>query len=116
MESREIANALIMTNCPQHGKRTGMKYSFVFCLIWRNVNAGCPGTECLISFNELIFKYTKYFVILYVAMKKQTVKKDTIIKSVSKMIADKEAVRSYVKGKISKEALHEKGIKLVNPL
>ncbi len=49
-------------------------------------------------------------------MKKQAIKKETIIKSVSKMVADKEAVRSYIKGKTPAETLTKKGIKFAKPL
>lgn len=49
-------------------------------------------------------------------MQKQDVKKETIIKSVSKMAADKEIVRSYIKGKTSIQTLTEKGIKFAKPL
>ncbi|MFD1629237.1 hypothetical protein [Pseudopedobacter beijingensis] len=49
-------------------------------------------------------------------MQKQDIKKETIIKSVSKMAADKEIVRSYIKGKTSIQTLTEKGIKFAKPL
>lgn len=49
-------------------------------------------------------------------MQKQDVKKETIIKSVSKMAADKEIVRSYIKGKTSIQTLTEKDIKFAKPL
>jgi len=49
-------------------------------------------------------------------MKKQEIKKETIVKSVSKMIADKESVRSYMKGKTSLKELNKKGIKFSKPL
>ena len=49
-------------------------------------------------------------------MKNPTVKKETIIKSLSKMINDKEVVRSYIKGKTSVMELTKKGIKFAKPL
>ena len=49
-------------------------------------------------------------------MKKITTNKQTVIESVAKMVGDKNAVRSFLKGKASIESLKEKGIKLANPL
>lgn len=43
-------------------------------------------------------------------------KKETIKKSVLKMIADKEIVRSYIKGEVSIQTLTKKGIKFAKPL
>ncbi len=43
-------------------------------------------------------------------------KKELILKSVAKMLADKDAVRSYIKGKTSIQSLTSKGIKLAKPL
>ena len=59
--------------------------------------------------NEKIIYY------LY-TMNKVTINKDKIIKSVAKMLSDKEVVRSYMKGKTSKNTLSKKGIKLAKPL
>ena len=39
-----------------------------------------------------------------------------IVKSLSKMIADKGAVRSYLRGEISIKSLNKKGIKFAKPL
>lgn len=39
-----------------------------------------------------------------------------VVKSIAKMIADKELVRSYIKGKTSLQTLTKKGIKLAKPL
>ena len=44
------------------------------------------------------------------------ISKDKVIKSVAKMLSDKEAVRAYMKGKTSINALSKNGIKLANPL
>lgn len=44
------------------------------------------------------------------------IKKETIIQSISKMIADKEEVRSYMKGETSIQTLTKKGIKFAKPL
>jgi hypothetical protein len=49
-------------------------------------------------------------------MKTKEIKKETIIKSVAKMVADKESVRSYIKGKASIQSLTKKGIKFAKPL
>jgi hypothetical protein len=49
-------------------------------------------------------------------MKKKELNKEAIIKSIIKMMSDKEDVRSYIKGKIPLEALTKKGIKLAKPL
>ena len=49
-------------------------------------------------------------------MKTKEIKKETIIKSVTKMVADKESVRSYIKGKTSIQSLTKKGIKFAKPL
>lgn len=43
-------------------------------------------------------------------------KKIEIDKAVAKMVADKDAVRSFLKGETSIETLTQKGIKLVNPI
>jgi hypothetical protein len=47
---------------------------------------------------------------------KKEVNKDLVLKSVAKIVADKEAVRSYIKGKTSIESLINKGIKFAKPL
>ena len=49
-------------------------------------------------------------------MKKQTINKNQILKSVAKMVTDKEIVRSYIKGQTSIQALTKKGIKFAKPL
>lgn len=49
-------------------------------------------------------------------MKKEAINKETIIKSVTKMVADKEIVRSYIKGNSSLQALTKKGIKFAEPV
>lgn len=49
-------------------------------------------------------------------MYKVKTNKDKVIKSVAKMRSDKEVVRSYIKGKTSKDTLSKKGIKLAKPL
>ena len=48
-------------------------------------------------------------------MRKELNKK-LIIKSVVKLVTEKEAVRSYIKGKSSIESLTNKGIKFAKPL
>lgn len=49
-------------------------------------------------------------------MKNKETKKEAIVKSVSKMVTDKEIVRSYIKGKTTAETLTKKGIKFAKPL
>ncbi len=49
-------------------------------------------------------------------MKKKEIKKEIVLKSVAKMLADKESVLSYIKGKTSLDALSKKGIKFAKPL
>jgi hypothetical protein len=49
-------------------------------------------------------------------MSKKTINKETIMKSVAKMVADKALVRSYLKGNTSLETLTQKGIKFAKPL
>ncbi len=49
-------------------------------------------------------------------MKKQNIDKKKVLQSVAKMIADKEVVRSYIKGKTSIQTLTKKGIKFAKPL
>jgi predicted transcriptional regulator len=48
-------------------------------------------------------------------MKKEAVSKTKILKSVAKMVSDKELVRSYIKGKTPIQTLTQKGIKLAKP-
>ena len=47
---------------------------------------------------------------------KKEVNKDLALKSVAKIVTDKEAVRSYIKGKTSIQSLTTKGIKFAKPL
>jgi hypothetical protein len=47
---------------------------------------------------------------------KKEVDKELVLKSVAKIVTDKEAVRSYIKGKTSIESLTTKGIKFTKPL
>ena len=47
---------------------------------------------------------------------KKEINKNDILKSVAKMLSDKEVVRSYIKGMTSVNTLAEKGIKLAKPL
>ena len=49
-------------------------------------------------------------------MKKQIISKTAILKSVAKMVSDKEIVRSYIKGKTPIQTLTKKGIKFAKPL
>ncbi len=47
---------------------------------------------------------------------KANINKEKIMKSVAKMVADKESVRSYLKGKTKLNTLNKKGIKFAKPL
>ncbi|MDW8852650.1 hypothetical protein SD960_21290 [Flavobacterium sp. MMLR14_040] len=49
-------------------------------------------------------------------MKKITINKEKALRSLTKMIADKNAVQLFLKDKTSIEDLKQKGISLVNPL
>ena len=49
-------------------------------------------------------------------MSKKTVNKAQVLKSISKMVSDKKAVRSYIKGETDIKAINEKGIKFVKPI
>ena len=49
-------------------------------------------------------------------MKKIIINKEAVISSVAKMVADKSAVRSFLKGKTSIETLTQKGIKFAKPI
>jgi hypothetical protein len=44
------------------------------------------------------------------------VNKELVLKSVAKIVTDKEAVRSYIKGKTTIQSLTNKGIKFAKPL
>jgi hypothetical protein len=49
-------------------------------------------------------------------MKNKEINREKIVESVSKMITDKETVRSYIKGEISIQTVTKKGIKFAKPL
>ncbi len=49
-------------------------------------------------------------------MKIANLDKKKVLKSVSKMLTDKNAVIAYIKGKTSIQTLNKKGIKLAKPL
>jgi hypothetical protein len=49
-------------------------------------------------------------------MKKKETSKKIVLKSVAKMLSDKESVLSYIKGKTTLQALTQKGIKFAKPL
>ncbi|MBG6109841.1 hypothetical protein H4V97_001400 [Flavobacterium sp. CG_23.5] len=49
-------------------------------------------------------------------MNKKVINKETIMKSVAKMVSDKSMVRSFLKGNTPIEALTQKGIKFAKPL
>ena len=49
-------------------------------------------------------------------MKKNEINKKVVLKSLVKMISDKEIVQSYIKGKTTLAALTQKGIKFAKPL
>lgn len=47
---------------------------------------------------------------------KKELNKELILKSVTKMVTDKKAVRSYIKGKTTLQSLTARGIKFAKPL
>jgi hypothetical protein len=49
-------------------------------------------------------------------MKKKEINKDIVLKSVAKMLSNKESVLSYIKGKTTLKTLTQKGIKFAKPL
>lgn len=49
-------------------------------------------------------------------MKKIVINKEAVLSSVAKMVADKAAVRSFLKGKTDMETLTQKGIKFAKPI
>ena len=49
-------------------------------------------------------------------MKKKEINKEVVLKSVAKMLSNKESVLSYIKGKTTLNALTQKGIKFAKPL
>jgi hypothetical protein len=49
-------------------------------------------------------------------MEQNIINKKKIVQSVSKLISDKDAVRSYIKGNMTLKSLSDKGIKLAKPL
>lgn len=49
-------------------------------------------------------------------MKNEQKNKDKIIKSVKKIITDKDIVRSYIKGETSFQTVTKKGVKFAKPL
>lgn len=61
------------------------------------------------------FKFKLEFAPI-ISMKKGNISKKTILKSIAKMVADKEMVRSYIKGKTPLRTLFKMGIKLAKPL
>jgi len=49
-------------------------------------------------------------------MSKDKINKASIVKSITKMVSDKEAVRSYIKGNIDLKTIKNKGIKFARPI
>lgn len=49
-------------------------------------------------------------------MKKIVINKKSVIDSITKMVADKATVRSFLKGKTPIETLKQKGITLAKPI
>ncbi|WP_432670375.1 hypothetical protein [Flavobacterium sp. SM2513] len=47
---------------------------------------------------------------------KKIITKESILKSITKMVADKATVRSFLKGNTSIETVTQKGIKFAKPL
>jgi hypothetical protein len=63
-----------------------------------------------------ILVISKKIVVLIRKMKQHSINKKKIVQSVNKLIADKDAVRAYIKGKLPLKSLTDKGIKLAKPL
>ena len=49
-------------------------------------------------------------------MDDKKINKASVIKSVTKMVSDKEAVRSYLKGETNLKTMDKKGIKFAKPI
>lgn len=49
-------------------------------------------------------------------MNKNKIDKAFILKSIAKMVSDKEAVRSYIKGDTDIKTIQNKGIKFARPI
>jgi hypothetical protein len=49
-------------------------------------------------------------------MNKNKMNKALIVKSITKMVSDKEAVRSYIKGNTDFKTIENKGIKFAKPI
>ena len=49
-------------------------------------------------------------------MYEKVINKQAVMKSITKMVTDKDMVRSFIKGKTSIESLTKKGIKFAKPL
>ncbi len=49
-------------------------------------------------------------------MKKREINKEVVLKSVAKMLSNKESVLLYIKGKTTLKTLTQKGIKFAKPL
>ena len=49
-------------------------------------------------------------------MKNKKIDKEVLLKSVEKMLSNKESVLSYIKGKTTLKTLTQKGIKFAKPL
>ena len=49
-------------------------------------------------------------------MRNENISRKSILKSVAKMLTDKETVRAYIKGKTTIQTLTKKGIKFAKPL
>lgn len=47
---------------------------------------------------------------------KKNITKESVIKSITKMVTDKATVRSFLKGKTSIETVTKKGIKFAKPI
>lgn len=55
-------------------------------------------------------------ICIFVVMKKVQANKEKIISALQRMIAEKNAVRTYMQGQITLDQLTKKGIKLAKPL
>lgn len=67
-------------------------------------------------FFTFFVKQKQLIIFVQLIMNKKKINKAVIMKSIAKMVTDKEIVSSYMKGNVDFKTLKEKGIKIANPL
>jgi len=55
-------------------------------------------------------------IFAYIIMNKKRINKALIVKSIAKMVSDKKAIRSYIKGNTDFRTIKNKGIKFASPI